>query len=124
MPFERFNNGDVNVLTLWSTPMTPGVLTTAEVLCELPTIQHAECLAYLYLTKLDPSTQYSFIALASGLLTMMTPVKWQGQINVDEDMRLCLQLRGHQVAWFRINWSRTTTHNIREIGELERAIKQ
>lgn len=124
MPIDRFNNGDVHVLTIWGADLTPGVLTHAEVICELNSIQYGDCIAHLYIAVNEPTGQYSWLALASGVLSMMTPIAWQGEVSIPDNARLQLQLRGHQNGTFRISWSRRTVTNIKEVGDVARAVNQ
>jgi hypothetical protein len=124
MPHDRINNGDVNTLTTWSVPLPPGVLTNAEVICELNSIQYGACLAHMYICIPDPVVQYSWIALASGVISMMTPIAWQGEISIPDDAKLVTLLRGHQAGTFRMNWARRTVTNIKEVGNVARAVNQ
>lgn len=124
MPFDRFNIADLRVLTIWDQAVAPGVLTHAEVICELNSIQYGACVCHLYLCIPDSVVQYSWIALASGVLSMMTPVAWQGEISIPEGSFLAAQLRGHQNGNFRVSWSRQTITNIKETGDVARAINK
>lgn len=124
MPFERFNNGDVYVLTIWSAKLTPGVLSNATVICELNSIQYGACVAHLYMIVDDASYQYANVALAHGVLSMMTPVSWHGNLSIPPGAQLVLQLRGHQNGTFRVTWNRQTVTDIKETGSVQRAVNQ
>lgn len=124
MPQDRFNNGDVRVLTIWAADLPPGVLTDVTVICELNTIQYGACVASVYMIVDEAIAQYANVALSHGVLSMMTPVSWQGNLSVPPGARLALQLRGHQDGWFRITWHRQTVTDIKETGNVQRAVNQ
>lgn len=124
MEFRRVNNGDVTALTLWSNELQPGVLTHAAIICELPSIQYGDCLAQLYMVINDPSIQYPYVMLASGIISMMTPVFWDGSLSIPANTNLVVNLRGRQNSTFRLVWSRQTVTNIKETGNVQRAISQ
>lgn len=122
MPFERIDNGDFSGLVISEREIAVGVLTNAAIVVENATIPYGACVAHLYLAVNDIAQHFAQIPLAHGIISRMTPLSWIGNVTIPEGCHLVAEIRGHQVGPIRICWERQTVTNVKETGNVERAI--
>lgn len=106
MPFTTYNVGTVNTRVTAGEDLAPGMLIRAEVQFELVSIGPCDVWGALYVKPASNMLQYSEITLDYGLICVLAPLVWIGELPILTASTLVSYIVGNVSGSYRVSWTR------------------